>query len=141
MSLKSYVPARVSVIVGTVTLEGLAEDNFVDAERKTDVFSESISNEGKVTRTKSSDRRGSIKITLEASSDSNDYLSTLAITDDLTNIGTFPVYIKDNSGSDLATAPEAWITKIPNLKKGKELGKVEWNLSCAELIIFLGSND
>ena len=141
MSLKSYVPQRVSVIVGTVTLEGLAEDSFVDAERKTDAFSESVSNEGKVTRVKSSDRRGTIKVTLQASSDSNDYLSSLAITDDLTNVGTFPVVIKDNSGTDLATAPEAWITKIPSLKKGKELGKVEWTFSCAELILFIGSND
>lgn len=141
MSLKSYVPSSVSVIVGTVTLEGLAEDSFVDSERKTDAFTSSVSNEGKVTRTKSSDRRGTIKVTLEASSDSNDYLSSLAITDDLTNVGTFPVIVKDNSGTDLSTAPEAWITKIPNLKKGKELGKVEWTFECAELIQFLGSNN
>jgi hypothetical protein len=141
MALKSYIPSRVSVIVGTVTLEALAEDSFVDAERKTDAFTDSVSNEGKVTRIHSSDRRGTIKVTLEASSDSNDYLSTLAITDDLTKLGTFPVFIKDNNGTDLATAPEAWITKIPNLKKGKELGKVEWTINCAELVLFLGSNN
>jgi hypothetical protein len=141
MALKSYIPSRVSVVVGSVTLEGLAEDSFVDAERKTDAFTSSVSNEGKVTRIKSSDRRGTIKVSLQGSSDSNDYLSSLAVTDDLTNVTTFPVIVKDNNGTDLATAPEAWITKIPSLKKGKDLGKVEWTFECAELIIFIGSND
>lgn len=141
MSLKTYSPAKVSVIVGTVTLEGLAEDSFVSCERNTDAFTKSISNEGKVTRVKSSDRSGMIKITLQASSDSNDYLSSLAISDDLNGVTTYPVIVKDNNGTDLATAPEAWIKKIPNLAKGKDLGKVEWDFECAELIMFLGSNN
>ena len=141
MALKTYSPRKVSVIIGAFTLEGLVDDSFVSAERSTDAFTKQLSNNGKATRIHSSDRSGMIKVTLQASSDSNDYLSALAIADDLSQIGTFPIIIKDNSGTDLATAPEAWIKKMPNLAKGKDLGKVEWDFECAELIIFLGSND
>lgn len=139
--MKTYIPSRVSVIYGTTVLEGLAEDSFVDAEFMTDTWTDVIDNNGKVTRVGTRDRRGTIKVTLLASSDSNDYLSTMCIADQLSGKGTLPIAVKDNSGTDLVTGAEAWIKKMPKLAKGKDLGKNEWTFTVSEMVQFLGSND
>lgn len=139
--MKTYLPSRVSVIYGTTVLEGLADDSFVDAEFMTDTWTDVVSNEGKVTRIGTKDRRGTIKVTLQASSDSNDFLSAQCIADQLSGKGTLPIAIKDNNGTDLCTGAEAWIKKMPKLAKGKDLGKNEWVFTVAEMIQFLGSND
>lgn len=139
--MKTYIPKKVSVVYGATVLEGLAEDSFVDAEFMTDAWTDVVSNEGKVTRIGTSDRRGTIKVTLQASSDSNDYLSAMYYADLLSGKGTLPIAVKDNNGTDLVTGAEAWIKKMPKMAKGKDLGKNEWEFHVAEMVQFLGSND
>jgi hypothetical protein len=74
------------------------------------------------------------------SSPSNDVLSGLHIADRATGLGTFPIFVKDNSGRDLFLSDAARIMKFPNLTKGLEVGTVDWVISCANSTMFVGGN-
>lgn len=140
MAVKTYSPKDVSVIVAGTIISGFAEDTFVSIERDSDAFTKVVGADGEVSRTASADLSGTITITLLATSASNDILSALAIADQLTLSGEFPVLIKDEFGNSIHTAPSAWIMKQAAKEYGAEIGETEWVLQCSELIEFVGGN-
>ena len=140
MALKTYDAKAVSVVVGAQIITGFADDSKVSVERTDDAFTMTSGVDGDATRSKSNNKTGSITITLKQTSDSNDFLSSLADADELANNGVVPVIIKDNGGRTLYTAAEAWIRKRPVGEFGREAGDREWVLDCAALIMITGGN-
>ncbi len=140
MAVKTYSPKDVSVIVAGTQITGFAEDTFVSVERDADAFTKVVGASGEVARSASADLSGTITLTLLGTSASNDILSALAIADQVSLSGEFPVLIKDEFGTSLHTAPSAWIMKQPNKEYAAEVGETEWVLQCSELIEFVGGN-
>lgn len=136
--LTTYDPSKVSVIVGSQPVTGYADGDFVSVERSEESFSLLVGADGETTRAKNANKSGKIKITLMASSASNDYLSALQAADELGGNSPFPILIKDNSGKSLYTAATAWISKPASGTFGKEAGKREWEIATDELICFAG---
>ena len=95
---------------------------------------------GEATRVKSNDKSGTISITLQQSSPSNDDLSTIALADELSNTGLRPFLMKDNLGTTIYTAPTAFIEKIPAGGFGKTQKDRVWVIKTNNLIAFLGGN-
>ena len=137
---KQFDPSKVSIIVGPQPIGGFAKGTFINVERSSHLWSKEVGADGEVSRTKSSDKSGRITLKLMASSASNDYLSALNLLDELSNGGMFPVIVKDNSGTSLYAAAEAWIEKAPNAEFSKELTEREWVIDCAILESFSGGN-
>ncbi len=141
MTVETYSPKRVEVIVAGVPLRGFADGTFITAERTSDAFSTNVGADGEASRTASADRTGKVTITLQQTSDSNDFLSGLALGDEVSLNGQFPFLLKDTNGRTLIEAPCAWIDKIANSEFSNELTDREWVISLGEMIPFVGGNN
>lgn len=140
MAITTYSSKKVSISVGGVNITGVAEDSFVTCEFSSDTYSKKTGADGEVTRSRNPDDSGTITIKLMASSESNAYLSALAITDKKTLLGTVPILIKDNNGTDVVAGTECWVTKQPKQEYGKEVGDREWKFEVSNLEMFAGGN-
>lgn len=140
MSVKTLDPKEISIIVGAHIVKGYADGTFVQVERDEDAFSFAGGADGLGTRVKNANRSGTITITLQQTSESNEFLSAQAIADQETGRGELPVFIKDSSGKDLHFAETAWIQKMPSASYSKEVENREWVLRTDNLEMFLGGN-
>ncbi len=138
--MKTYNPAQVAIIVGGFPLTGFADDSKVTVERAEDSWSMQIGVDGEGTRSKSNNKSGSIKISLNQSSESNQTLSTLLIQDELNGGGLVPVLVKDASGNSIYTAANAFITKFPSAEFGRESKTREWMIKTDNLVVNEGGN-
>lgn len=140
MSLFSnYDPARVVVIFRGLQLLGPMDGTFISAERTEDGFMTQVGAAGDVTRVRSRDKTGSVTVTLQAASPSNEDLSAVYAEDEAFGTGYGPLMVKDLNGTTLISAEKAWIKKLPNVEFADEASSREWILDCAELEMFVGS--
>lgn len=138
--VRQYDPSLVIVTVDGQDISGFADGTFVLTSRNNDLFTLTVGADGEATRAKSNDLSGRITVTLQQTSISNDILSALADADELSNQGSFPIQVKDASGTTLASAETAWITKKPDSSFGKETENREWVIEAACLEYFIGGN-
>lgn len=138
--LRTYDPKKVIVTVGGVPISGFADGTFVGVERDNDAWAKVSGADGVVSRAKSNDLTGTITLTLQQTSPSNDVLSGFAIADELTNAGVVPVSVTDLGGRTLIVSAFSWIMKRANAEFSKEISNREWAIACAELKMFLGGN-
>lgn len=141
MAVRNYDPKNVSVIVGGTSIKGFTDGTFIMAERSEQMWNMKVGVDGIATRAKSNNRSGKVTITLHQSSASNDFLSGLAIADELAPGGTggVPLLIRDNNGTTLATAATAWVNKLANSEFGKEVANRVWVLETDTLVMNVGS--
>lgn len=140
MSVKTYNPASVSVVLGTKLLTGYADDTFVTIERMTDTWMDQVGTDGYVSRAKSNDTRGTVTVVLTQTSPSNDDLDAMATADELTGVGAAPLLVRDASGRTICSGDSAWVTKKPSLEFGRSVGNRTWTLRVANLNQFSGGN-
>lgn len=137
MSTHSYDPTLVAVSIDNQTVVGFATGTFVEVSLDTDAYTDAVGASGDVVRVKSADKRGVIKLTLMASSPSNDILSALAVLDEA-GAGVRAVSVKDGTGTSLHSGDKAWVKKIPNGSYGTEAGNRDWEIRVAKLEHFVG---
>lgn len=140
MTIRTYSPEKIGVIVAGIPMHGFSENSICTIEYAADAFTMVVGADGEVGRSYNPDRSGTITITLKSDSDSNDVLSGLAIADAISLTGTFPVFVKDSNGTSIATASDAWIQKIPSAEHAREINEREWVIQCANLLLFVGGN-
>jgi len=140
MSVKTYDPRQVIIIVAGNQMSGYADGSFVTVARNEDMFTLQVGTSGEGTRSKSNNRSGTITFQLMQSSDSNAVLQALANVDELSNSGAVPVMVKDNSGGSLYIAETAWIRKIPDSEFSREAGPREWVLETDVLVPNVAGN-
>ena len=140
MSVRTYDPKQVLVIIGGIPMSGFADGTFVSVERTSDTFTKVSGADGIISRSKTNDRSGSLKFTSAQTSPSNDILTGIALADELANAGVVPVLIKDNSGRSVYVSAFGWVKKPPVSEFGKEITNREWTLDLADLDVFVGGN-
>jgi len=140
MSVRTYDPASVSVLVGGAPITGFADGTFVSIERNNDTFQIVSGADGIVSRAKSNDKTGSMSITLAQTSPSNDVLEGIASLDELSSTGVVPVMVKDNSGRSVHFSGNAWVRRVPTAEFGKEISNREWQFDLADYVPFNGGN-
>ncbi len=140
MTVETYSPKRVELIVAGVPMRGYADGTFINVERSSDAFATNVGADGEVSRTHSADKTGKITLTLQQTSDSNDFLSGLVNVDEITLLGQFPILLKDTNGRTLVESPCAWVDKVANSEFSNELTDREWVISLSEMIAFVGGN-
>ncbi len=140
MSVRTYDPKKVLIIVGGVPMGGFADGEFVTVERTSDAFTKVTGADGITSRAKSNDRSGSMVLTLAQTSPSNQILSGFALADEVANTGVVPVLIKDASGSSVFVSGFGWVKKQPASAFAKEIGNRAWTLDLADLDVFTGGN-
>lgn len=138
--MKTYDPTEVSVIVGGHVVEGGIEGDFCSVARDEDAYSYQADVSGGGTRTKNPNKAGKVTLTLQASSDSNNFLSALILADEADNSGIVSILIRDNSGNDLHKSEASYVTKHPDAAYSKELGQRAFIIQCENLVMFSGGN-
>ena len=131
--MKTYDPSKLSVIVGGFIISGFAEDSLVTVGRREDTFTLTMGADGEGTRSKTNDKSGDVKITLMQTSASNAILTAYAKADELQNAGVFSLLIKDDSGSSIYSAEQAWVVKPPEAEFGKAATTREWSIQTDNL--------
>lgn len=140
MGTKRYDPKKISIIIGGRQIKGLADGTFLLITRDTESFTDGVGSDGEVARSRSNDNRGSIVITLQQISESNDYLAGLLSTDELSGDSIINVLVRDQLGRAIYEAAEAWIQKPADSEFANESGNREWTIRCANLIPFVAGN-
>lgn len=125
---RQYDPRDVNVIVDGEFLTGFAEGTFVSCEKEEDGYETYVGAQGEVTRSRNAHPIGTITVTLEHTSPSNNTLNRRA------NSGAiFPASMVDrNSRRATIGGSECWIQKPADEERGDEVSEVEWVIVVAD---------
>jgi len=140
MAVRTFDPAQVVILLGGAPMSGYADGTFITIERETDTFQKESGADGVISRIKMNDKSTLVTLTLSQTSPSNNALSILHNTDELTGLGVVPLVIKDLSGTSTYFSGNAWIKKPASFVGGKEFNDREWTIDCAETEFFTGGN-
>lgn len=140
MAVLTYDPKQVAVVIGGQVISGFADGTFVKVERNEPAFNLKVGVDGEGTRAKSNNKSGKYTITLMQSSSSNDYLSSLAQSDEASNSGVVPVYVNDKSGRSLYSSLTAWVQKYADGEYQKETTTRTWVIESDEILMNVAGN-
>ena len=140
MSVRTYDPKNVIVTVAGIPMSGFSDGTFLEVDRNEATWNTVVGADGFVTRGKTNNFTGTMTLTLKQSSPSNDVLSGLLAIDEATNVGVFPILVKDLSGNSVYFSANAWITQYANSTFGKDINDRQWTLMLDSADIFVGSN-
>ena len=140
MPARTYDAKEVQIIVGGQKIQGFAQGAMIRIKRNEDAWSLSVGVDGEGSRSKSNNFSASIELELQQTSDSNEYLSGLAIADEVSNSGIFPLLVKDSNGTSIYAAETAWIKKLPDSEFNDEIQSRVWMLETDNLQVFVGKN-
>lgn len=141
--MKVYTSNQVVASLGGIPLNtGRGDGVFIKITPMNDMFTTKVGADGEVARSRSNDRRHKVEITLMQTSDANILLSALHQLDinAPNGSGVAALFIKDMSGTSLHIAPEAWITKSPEVSYGPEVEMRTWELEAANMVDIVGGN-
>lgn len=140
MSVRTYDPKQVIVVVGGVPMSGFSDGTFLEIDRNEPTWNTVVGADGLVTRGKTNNFSGTMTLTLKQSSPSNDVLSGFMALDEATNNGVFVVLVKDLSGNSIYFSAQGWVTQYANSTFDKNITDRQWVITLAEADIFVGSN-
>lgn len=142
MNLWTYSPEDVTITIGGFySIQGIPEGTFVSVKKDYPSMTLTRSTDGVGARTKVINSSYTIELTLMASSASNDTLTRLWQWDELTNVGKFPLLVKDTRGSGYFFSAETWIEETPDLTYSETVGSYTWILRSNKGAIHIGGND
>jgi nitrite reductase/ring-hydroxylating ferredoxin subunit len=58
----------------------------------------------------------------------------------VSRMGVFPVLVKDALGTTIAVADACWFKKAPEIKYGKDVDTVEWEIVCSGYTQYTGGS-
>lgn len=118
MSVKTYGREDVTVIVGGTIV---TDFDSVKVAKNDDRFTMKEGSHGEVTRSKKSNKLGSITITLPQTNTINGDFTAYHDADALVE-----VEVKDNNGESLHLMPQGTFVKTPDVGYEEEAGSHEW---------------
>lgn len=131
-----YNPAQLICTIigpeGPHIISGYAQDIVAPSRRNPNVIMESGA-DGEVVVTLQNDKTGQIPISLQASSPSNDVLSTIARLQELGTFGPTPFTIQDINLNDLWETPDAMVETWPAPTRNKQTPTNVWGIICGHL--------
>lgn len=136
----TYDPAQIILNFGGRDISGFAKGTFVKIMRNEDAFKLTVGADGENTRSKSNNKSGRFIFTLIQGSLSNDYLSSLATADELSNGGVVAGLVKDALGTTIAQAAKCWSVKKPDSEFADEAGNREWIFETGNMDYTVGGN-
>lgn len=121
MSVKTYDPEDITMIVNGVILTGFADGTFVAVEQDEEDYTPHVGAKGEVSRAVNANKMGKITTTLKHVSPSNTYLNELSKGRDM-----FPVSVVNQNLGTTEGGNDCWIEKRANSEYGKEISEREW---------------
>lgn len=140
MSVKTYNPADVQLVIAGILVSGYADGTFIAIGRDNPSFTSGTGADGEGWRAKSNDKSGTCTLTLLQTSLSNDGLSALNALDEASGDGVGPLLLKDNSGRSLYSAETVWLEKPADAEFAREQSDREWVVKTDKLNVFVGGH-
>lgn len=142
MALFSYCPEEVNVLVaGFIPITGFVDGTFINITKDVMPFTSVRTPDGTVSRMYNNDQTYTIEISLYNGSQTNDVLTKLWQVDEITQVGKFPILVKDNSGTDLFFSTTTWIEQTPSMAKSSTVDTRTWILRSSQAVINFGGNE
>ena len=142
MAVALYSPKDVFIsLAGLHTISGYADGTFVRITKDMKPFSKVRAMDGEMARMYNEDEGFRVEITIAQSSTSNNILSSIYNVDAATQMGKFPLLIKDSKGQTSFFAATAWIEMIPEVTFSNQLETRTWTFGCSGAAITIGGNN
>jgi hypothetical protein len=135
--MQTYDVTKVSLVFAGQLVDGYGADAVVKVSRNEDGWMLKMGNSGTGARARNPNRSGKYEFTLLMSSPANAILTAIALSDELSAAGVGEVAVRDRSTDQgLCGSANAWITKIPDFERAKEVGEITWVLESDVVEIF-----
>lgn len=142
MALDIYTPADVTVLLGgVVKLSGYLKGTFLEISKDIQPYVSDTTCDDVTGRLYRKNRNYSIKFSLSQTSETNSLLTQLQLLDETTQLATFPLLIKDNSGSTLLFAPTCWIEELPVITFSDSMEGRTWGIKATGCVGLTGGNE
>lgn len=132
-TIRTYDPQKCQIILGTSPVSGFADGSFVTVEQDGESFVDKAGADGEVARARKADRRGTMKLTLLATSIFNVIMTALHAVET-----PFPVLIKEGGTTVFST--KGWVQKPAAFERGAEISDAEWTVRLARVEFIHGGN-
>lgn len=130
MEVKTYNPKKVTVALGNHMVRGYAEDSFITIEPVGEGVTSQSGADGDVVRSVDPDSRFTVKIVVQQTSSTNDFLQDMRKKDKKNGTGIFSLNIKDLMGNEAFSAEHAWVKNDASWGRGKAATDREWEIEC-----------
>lgn len=140
MELANYCPEDVNCLAFGIPLNGFADGTFISISKDKVSYGSTETVDGQVARLYTNSQTYTISLTFHRGSTSNDILTKLWQLDELSQVGKFPLFIKDLSGTDLFFSTNTWIEGVPNMVQSTNFDTRTWVLKSSQAVINIGSN-
>lgn len=145
--LATYAPNDVIVVISQVS-SGLShivgqysEDAIVSVDRNADTFTLYTGADNSNTRIYNANTSGTITLSLQQTSTSNDILFGLYEQDRQSRNGLFSISVSDKSGRSVYFAEEAYIGVVPSSAFSNSMNTRDWVLHAPNLSTEIGGNN
>lgn len=140
MTIASYSPEDINCLAFGIPLGGFADGTFITISKDKVPYGATETADGQVARLYTNSQTYTISLTFHRGSTSNDILTKLWQLDEFSQVGKFPLFIKDLSGTDLFFSTNTWIEGIPNMVQSTNFDTRTWILRASQAVINVGSN-
>lgn len=132
MSVTSYDPKKVNVVVDGTTLTGFASDGIITVSKSEDAVTTQVGVQGDVAYEENANESGTVAVTLMQTSSSLAKLRSLA-----SKRKRFPITISDANDDDSinVSGADCRVLKMPDVVRGKNIGTVTVNIFVPNLVI------
>lgn len=137
---RKYAPDDVGIVVGTQAAVGVKQGTFIEADRAVDTAEMDIGSDGEATMVISPNESGTVKITLQQSSPTNDYYNTLfqALQQKNTAVAVVPINVTDKNGTTVISCTQAVVQKVAKVTFADKSEGREWTFISGYLNIAPG---
>lgn len=140
MAIANYSPDSVNCLAFGIPLDGFADGTFITIGKDKVPYGSIETADGQVARLYTNSQTYTISLTFHRGSTSNDILTKLWQLDEISQVGKFPLFIKDLSGTDLFFSTNTWIEGVPNMVQSTNFDTRTWILRSSQAVINIGSN-
>lgn len=133
MSSKTYSAKHVNCTLATATIKGWGEEDMIEVSRDEGRYVKTVGADGRVSRSFIASTAGTITLTVMQTSEANEVLTGLLLTDETTLKGQFFVMIRDTIGGSVYQANDAWIQGPPTVTLKKGIEEYTWTIECSDL--------
>ncbi|MNF36755.1 hypothetical protein D3C85_816580 [compost metagenome] len=144
--LATFAPNAVDIIITQAstgyshTIGQYSEDSIVMVDRNAETFTLYTGADNTNTRIYNANTSGTITVSLQQTSASNDALMALYEQDRVSRSGLFSILVKDNSGRSSYFCEEAYVGVVPNSAYNNSMQTRDWVIHAPQLETFIGGN-
>lgn len=141
MSVGRYRADNVIALIGAVPVQGFGPGTFINIQPVQDTFETYIGIDGELARIRRLDKLYDVSISILPTSNTNDFLSALYVTDTKTNLGlgVQPLSIVDLNGGSIFFAAFSWINNPPDITYAANASIRTWVFRCVSSLNFIAT--